>query len=339
VNRIIVEDTRYLLSRINLPDIDNSRILVTGSSGLIGGNVLNYLNQLLNSGRHSFDVDALSVQPRTDTSEFHNRINFQTGDLSLGVKNFDLQKYDYILHAATYGQPGKFVTKSLDTLSLNGPVVIELTKLLETNGTFLFLSTSEIYSGSSNSPNIELDLGSVPIDGARSAYVYGKIFGEVALLQLREKYRIRIGRIALSYGPGTKPSDSRVLNQLIQRGYFENKIVLADSGEAVRTYCYVRDTVEMLLNITFWGESEIYNVGGISKVSIRDLGVEIANTMNVPFSYPNIGEQHLEAPEHVQLDISKYQKEFGEMEFVTLREGLGRTIEWQVKELFEGENS
>ena len=338
MHRISIEDANFLLSRIALPNLDNSRILVTGSSGLIGGNILNYLNQLLNSGRYLFDVDALSVQPRVDTSEFHKSIHFQTGDLSLGLQKFSLQKYDYILHAATYGQPGKFVTKSLDTLALNGPVVIELTKLLAFNGTFLFLSTSEIYSGSPINPNSEGDLGSVPIESARGAYVYGKVFGEVSLLQLSEKYRIRIGRIALSYGPGTKLSDSRVLNQLIQRGSVDHKIELADAGEAIRTYCYVRDTVEMLLNITFWGQSEIYNVGGISKVTIRELGEEISNIMKVPFSFPSESKNHLNAPKQVELDISKYRSEFAEMEFMPLREGLRRTIEWQKSELFEREN-
>jgi UDP-glucuronate decarboxylase len=339
VHKIFAQDANYLLNRIALPNLDNARILVTGSSGLIGGNILNYLNQLLLSGKHFFDVDALSVQPRVSTSEFHKRIQFQAGDLSMGTHKFNLQKYDYIIHAATYGQPGKFITKSLETLTLNGPIVMGLTNLLEDDGTFLFLSTSEIYSGSTMSPNNESDLGSVPIESARAAYVYGKIFGEVALLQLSEKYRIRIARIALSYGPGTKRSDSRVLNQLIQRGNASHAIELADAGEAIRTYCYVRDTVEMLLNITFWGQSKIYNVGGISKVTIRELGEEISKIMKVPFSHPIVSKNHLDSPKQVELDISKYRNEFGEMQFMPLKEGLSRTIEWQISELFEGENS
>lgn len=338
MHKIFFQDANYLLNRITLPNLDNARILVTGSTGLIGSNILNYFNQLLVSEKHIFDVDALSVYPRVNTSEFHSRIHFQSGDLSMGIEKFNLQKYSYIIHAATYGQPGKFVAKSLDTLSLNGPVVIELTKLLEDDGTFLFLSTSEIYSGSPINPNSELDLGSVPIESARSAYVYGKVFGEVSLLQLREKYRIRIGRIALSYGPGTKLSDSRVLNQLIQRGSVDHKIELADAGEAIRTYCYVRDTVEMLLNIMFWGQSEIYNVGGISKVTIRELGEEISSIMKIPFSFPSESKNHLDAPKQVELDISKYRSEFVEMEFMPLREGLRRTIEWQRNEIFEREN-
>lgn len=339
MHRIFSQDAKYLLDKVDLPNLEGAKILVTGSTGLIGGNILNFLNELLLSGKCIFDVDALSVHPRINTSEFHPRIQFQTGDLSIGVRKFHLQKYDYIIHAATYGQPGKFITNSLDTLALNGPLVMELTKQLEARGTFLFLSTSEIYSGSSTSPNSESDLGRVPIESRRSAYVYGKIFGEVALLQLSEKYRIRIARIALSYGPGTKLSDSRVLNELIQRGIDNRKIELADAGEAVRTYCYVRDTVEMLLNVTFRGRSEIYNVGGISKVSIRELGEEISKIMKVPFNHPDVSENHLDAPKQVELDISKYKNEFGEMEFIPLRIGLTRTIEWQLSELYGGEKT
>ena len=339
MHKILTQDAIYLVNKIALPNLNNARILLTGSTGLIGSSILNFLNELLKCEKYIFDVDALSTQPRTKTSEFHERIHFQSGDLSLGICKFELQSYNYIFHAATYGQPGKFVTKSIDTLALNGPVVIELTKLLEANGTFVFLSTSEIYSGSKSNPNSENDLGNVQINSARGAYVYGKMFGEVALLQLNEKFRVRIGRIALSYGPGTKLHDSRVLNQLIQRGIEEKRIILADTGNAIRTYCYVRDTVEMLLKIAFWGQSEIYNIGGVSKVSIRELGKEISRIMKVPFSYPSISKNHLEAPKQVQLDISKFQNEFGEIDFISLQEGLSRTIEWQKSELFGSENS
>jgi UDP-glucuronate decarboxylase len=338
MHKVLIQDADYLSEKIALPNLNNARILVTGSTGLIGGSILNYFNQLLRSGKYSFDVDALSVQPRLGTSEFHHRIKFQSGDLSLGLNRFTLKKYDYIIHAATYGQPGKFISNTWDTLALNGPVVMDLTTLLEASGTFLYLSTSEIYSNSSSSPNTEMDFGHVPIESSRSGYVYGKIFGEVALLQLSSKYRIRIGRIALSYGPGTKLSDSRVLNQLIQRGIVDHRIELADTGDAIRTYCYVRDTVEMLLTITFWGQSEIYNIGGISKVTIRELGEGISKILKVPFSYPSVSKNYLEAPRQVELDISKYRREFGDIEFMPLQQGLDRTIEWQASELYQKEN-
>lgn len=333
---IFEDDSQYLINKLTLPKLDSTQILLTGCSGLIGTNTLNFLNTLLIRGKFNFKVDAISTKARSDQSEYHPNIHFKMGDLSLGVKDFNLQKYDYIIHAATYGQPGKFTAQPMETLSLNGPLIIELVKYLATNGTFLFLSTSEIYAGSDVSPNKETDLGKVPIQSQRAAYVYGKIFGEVALLQLSEKYRIRIGRIALSYGPGTRLDDTRVLNQLINRGMTDGKVTISDAGNALRTYCYVRDTIEMLLNVIFWGSSEIYNIGGVSTVSIRELGEEVSRIMNVPFSYPNILGSHIDAPEQVKLDISKYENEFGEMKFVQLSEGLKRTIDWQKITLFEG---
>lgn len=335
---IFQEDSQYLLNKLTLPDLNESRILLTGSSGLIGQNILNYLNALLLSDRYDFKVDALSMNPRNDQLKYHENVHFKTGDLSLGLENFELQKYNYIIHAATYGQPGKFVAQPMETLSLNGPLIIELAKYLETSGTFLFLSTSEIYVGSESSHNVEADLGKVSIQSPRAAYVYGKIFGEVALLQLSERIKIRIARIALSYGPGTKLGDSRVLNQLIYRGMTEGKIELADAGNALRTYCYVRDTIEMLLNVNFWGRSEIYNIGGDSTVSIRELGEEVSRIMDLPFSYPKALGNYLDAPKQVNLNISKYNDEFGEISFVQLPEGLRRTIEWQKAALLKGNN-
>jgi len=333
---IFEEDSQYLVNKLTLPNLDGSRILLTGSSGLIGINILNFLNTLLVSNRFAFAVDALSMNPRSDEPKFHQNIHFKTGDLSLGVKNFNLQKYNYIIHAATYGQPGKFTAQPMETLILNGQLVIELAKHLDTKGTFLFLSTSEIYVGSASNPNIETDLGKVPIQSPRAAYVYGKIFGEVALLQLQEKFQVRIGRVALSYGPGTKAVDARVLNELINRGITQGKIELRDSGNAVRTYCYVRDTIEMLLNVAFVGRSEIYNVGGNSVLTIRELGEQISRILNVPFSFSTIDSNLQDAPDQVNLNIAKYESEFGKMQFVPLSKGLQRTISWQENELFKG---
>jgi UDP-glucuronate decarboxylase len=333
---IFVEDSHYLLNKLALPNLDGSRILLTGSSGLIGKNILNFLDTLLKSAKFSFSVDALSMNSIGDQHEYHQNIEFKRGDLSLGLQNFNLTSYNYIIHAATYGQPGKFTSKPLETLSLNGPLVMALTQHLDSKGTFLFLSSSEVYVGSESTPNVETELGKISVENPRAAYVYGKIFGEVALLHQKAQFKVRIARIALSYGPGTRLGDSRVLNQLIYRGVTEGKVELADAGNALRTYCYVRDTTEMLLNILFWGKSEIYNVGGSSTISIRELGEEISKILCVPFSYPTTSVNYLEAPTQVELDTSKYRNEFGELDLMQLPLGLRRTIMWQENVLFKG---
>ncbi len=332
------EDAAYLISRLDLKALEGSTILVTGSSGLIGSNLLLLFNSLLKSGKYSFDVHAISKHASVDIRDYHRRIKFKFGNLSTGTSAFNLTEYDFIFHAATYGQPSKFTQKGIETLILNGPIVLELSKFLSPKGTFVFLSTSEIYSGSNAKPSLETDLVKLSIMNPRAAYVYGKLFGEVALLQIKNEHRIRIARISLSYGPGTRLGDSRVLNQLIHRGITERKVELLDSGVAIRSYCYVRDTLEMLLNVALLGTSEIYNIGGKSQTSIRDLGLEISRILQVSFRPEDEIHSYLDSPKQVEMDISKYEAEFGRIKFIELNEGLQRTISWQRSKLFTGEN-
>lgn len=327
------EDADFLSRKFGQLDLEGARILITGSSGLIGKNLIAFFNAILNQSNQKFHVDAISSS--MDLSEkLHPNIHQFTADLTRGIEDIGLSNYDYIFHAATYGQPSKFVAKPIETLTLNGSLVIELSKKLNPSGTFVFLSTSEIYSGSPIIPNRETDLGNLSIDNPRAPYVYGKLFGEVALMQLRDSYRVRIARIALAYGPGTKLNDERVLNQFIQRGIMEKKIEIRDSGDAIRTYCYIRDSLEMLLNVAFKGSSEVYNIGATTETTIRDLGNEISELLGVPFKAQLGNPSYLNAPKGVKLDVSKYDSEFGKIQYLELREGLTRTIQWQRERLF-----
>ena len=44
-----------------------------------------------------------------------------------------------------------------------------------------------------------------------------------------------------------------------------------DSGQAMRVYCYISDTLEILINILLNGKQAVYNVGGESYTSIANL--------------------------------------------------------------------
>lgn len=339
MDRIMSEDADFLSNKFKNLDLEGARILVTGSSGLIGRNLIQFLYSLLESNDMKFDVDAYSNYPNLDSRACHPRIQRKFGNLI--SKHFSLEnnKYDYVFHAATYGQPAKFVKNSIETMMLNGPVVMSLSEHLEIGGTFVFFSSSEVYSGSPKIPHVESDFGRLGIDESRAPYVYGKLFGETTLMQLREKYKVRIPRISLAYGPGTKEGDSRVLNQLIQRGITEGRVDLKDSGNAIRTYCYVRDVIEMMITMTFFGQHEVYNVGGNSSISIRKLGELISTILDVPFSLQGESPAFLIAPTEVQVSMAKYESEFQAIDYLDLSEGLHKTIEWQKTYLYSGEKS
>jgi dTDP-glucose 4,6-dehydratase/UDP-glucuronate decarboxylase len=131
----------------------------------------------------------------------------------------------------------------------------------------------------------------------------------------------------LAYGPGFKLTDQRALNNFIFKAA-KGDIHLLDNGSALRNYCYVSDTIEMLWNILLFGKEEVYNVGGVYTNSIFEIAEKIARIFEVKVVIPNDTETLLGAPKTVKLDMSRIRNEFHKTEFVHIDEGLKRTVEW-----------
>ncbi len=235
---------------------------------------------------------------------------------------------DYVIHAAGYGQPQMFSKEKLKTILINTVLPCQLFSYLKPGGKFLFVSTSEVYSGYP-SPHKETDIGTTTPQHPRACYIEGKRCGEAICMAYKEQgYDVKIARLALAYGEGTKKHDTRVLNQFVEQALTVGRIKLLDQGEALRTYCYVHDAAEMMLDILFKGTNVVYNVGGLSEISIRDLANTIATMTG---AYVTLGEKSLEgSPESVKLDMTKTLTEFPR-DFVSMYDGLINTIEYQKK--------
>lgn len=279
------------------------KLLITGAYGLIGTNI----------------CKALEAYPDIEVT----KIKFDEVGL--------IGQFDYIIHAAGYGQPQMFGKEKVKCLYINTRVTDGLFNWLKPDGKFLFISSSEVYSGAP-SPHKETDIGTTTPQHPRACYIEGKRCGEAICMAYKEQgYDVKIARLALAYGPGTKKEDTRVLNQFIEQTLTKGVIELKDAGFAVRTYCYVDDAVKQILNILFKGKDVVYNVGGISTTTIGSLAHDICVLTD---STMTLGKDSLNgAPDDVHLDLTKTLTEFP-MEFTSLEEGLKRTIEYQ-KQLYD----
>jgi hypothetical protein len=85
------------------------------------------------------------------------------------------------------------------------------------------------------------------------------------------------------------------------------------------------------MNIFLFGEDLIYNVGGKSVTSIYDLSVLIGSKLNKNVEIPKEINQQLGNPKIVNISIDKYMNEFKKHNFVSLEDGLNKTINWQKK--------
>ena len=333
LSKIIIEDSKNVMNKINFSSLSNKSILITGSTGLIGTYLLACLYHLSISKKFKLKVNILI---HSDLPEFITSLiksldcSVYQGDITDRRFCKTLPNTDYIIHAAGYGQPGKFMENPIKTLQINTTATLDLFEHLNKDGSFLFLSSSEIYSGLLSPPFNESQIGNTTTDHTRSSYIEGKRTGETICNEYRRLgINAKSARLSLAYGPGTKRHDKRVLNNFIEKALTQGKIDMLDQGEAKRTYCYVTDAVEILWNILLFGKDNIYNVGGVSRITIAELAKLIAKETGVSVIFPKHSSDLLGAPDDVYLDLTKIQQEFNKHQFVSLEDGIRTTINWQ----------
>jgi UDP-glucuronate decarboxylase len=300
---------------------------------------LHFLASLLSLWRAGleFEVFATIHSPLPPFLELDNpHLYWLKGDLT--EKSFcdSLPSADIIIHAAGSGQPGIFTANPFTAIRINTAATDALLGKLLPGGTFLFLSSSEVYSGLQSTPFIEEQMGPSTPFHPRAGYIEGKRCGE-ALCGAARKAGIdaKAIRLSLAYGPGVRQGDRRVLFSFIECGLREGKIELMDQGTALRAFCYVSDAVEMMWNILQSGRHPVYNVGGKQIYSIRELAEVIGRQLNVPVILPPATTGLVGAPEIVQLSLARYEDEFGPMPHVDLETGIQKTIRW-FRSAYEG---
>lgn len=336
-NRLIVSEASRAVAGLDLSALSGRTVLITGASGLIGTYFVASIKEWKKNSTANVEVIGLcATEPDQWWKDLFDEPSFRwmKGDLTNSQFLASLPEVDYIIHAAGYGQPGKFLQNPVKTIELNTTATCQLFRHLKPKGRLLFVSTSEVYVGSPSAHPSENDIGLTNTDWPRASYIEAKRTGEAICHAFqKEQKQSRIVRLALGYGPGTRCGDQRVLHSFIERALRDGEISLMDHGQALRTYCYVTDVVEMMWNIFLHGKHTTYNVGGISRTSIAKLATTIAEIMRVPVEFPaglpEISTKTNGAPSDVSINISRYLSEFQKKAFVSLGDGLRKTIEWQ----------
>lgn len=293
------------LKKTTPPKSSGKKLLLLGSKGLVGTNIV----KVLEKDYPDIEITGLKC----------------TEGLVGLTSNFD-----FVIFGAGYGQPQMFSKHKIETIQINTDHVMCAFSKLKINGKFLYISTSEIYSGAP-SPHKETDIGTTTPQHPRACYIEGKRCGEAICMAYKEQgYDVKIARLALAYGPGTKKHDTRVINEFIEQALTTGEIKMKDTGAQYRTYLYVEDAAQMMLDVLFKGKDVVYNIGGISSLRICDLAKLVADLSGSDWEMGN--EPIIGAPESVFLDITKINNEFPR-KYVSIEEGLKRTIEFQ-KELY-----
>lgn len=329
---VIARDAAQICHRVNLEELAGKTILITGASGLLGTYFLATLAHLKQNGVPIQAIAQVRSQPAPHTDEIIQRGGFQLAQVNVAVHTecSSLPQADIIIHSAGYAQPLVFMANPAATYQLNTTATVTLLQKLKPGGSFLFLSSTEVYNGITNKLVTEADIGTTTPAHPRACYIEGKRGGETICHAFRNQgIHATAARLAMTYGPGTRKGDKRALNSFIEQALGRGKIELMDAGKAIRTYCYVSDAVELMWQAVLHGTQPVYNIGGHSTVTIGELAQLVGQLVGVPVSFPAQSTEVAGAPEEVRLDLTRPETEFKKTSYVGLEDGLRATIEWQ----------
>ena len=228
-NSIIYQDVTRICNKINFERFINSTVVLTGASGLIGTYFLACLCHLKKIGIPIKTYALIHSEPPEHIIEIvnGNDVNFIKLNLADFRDYHKIPKADLIIHAAGYGQPLRFMADEIGTLQNNISATIALLNQLNKKGSFLFLSSSEVYCDSDKKPFNEANIGKTTPFHHRASYIEGKRGGEAATYVFFKKgYNSKSIRLGDVYGPGTRKSDQRALNSFIRKGFQDKSIEL-----------------------------------------------------------------------------------------------------------------
>jgi UDP-glucose 4-epimerase len=314
------------------------KALITGGAGFIGFSLAKYLVNLglevelvddFSRGRNDAALDAFCRQPGVRAIEL---------DLSAPNSSDILDSdYSFIFHLAAIVGVKNVVRRSYDTLASNAVLTIEALRLARRQkniSSFVFASTSEVYSGSEfagflDFPTHEDSILALPaLQLPRTTYMLSKIYGEA--LSLQSGIRSIIVRPHNVYGP--RMGGDHVIPELFRRmqSAAPGAEIEVYSPHHSRTFCYIDDAVEMISRLAMnpaaaggtWNigtEAPEYEIMRVAEI-IRDV-IEV----DVPLvpGPATAGSPTRRCPSMVPTNAMT-----GYYDRVSLREGIMKTWEW-----------
>lgn len=242
-------------------------ILITGGAGFIGSNLTKHF--LKNPDNIITIIDNLSTNVDISGMDIRNEARIQFIDADL-AKPTDMQKIviETVIHNANivYHLAGSVGVKYVDndpsgTLQNSFNINNYLFPLFEKhNKKVVFASTSEVYGNTTEAKETDvLKIGSP--DKMRWGYACAKLMSEFLLKSYT--FPNVIVRFFNVTGVGQIADYGMVMPSFIEKGKKGIPLTVYGDGEQTRTFCDIRDAVEMLdiLGMDDIHNNEIYNIG------------------------------------------------------------------------------
>ncbi len=312
---------------------NSMNILVTGAAGFIGSTIV---DRLLNEGHHVTGIDNFEpyYSPELKKKNIKNALanknfKFVDGDIrdSKTVERA-LTGIVTIIHEAA--QPGVRVSvddpvKTNDVNIMGTLTILELARKKDVKN-IVFASSSSVYGKISYLPFDEKH-PTQPI----SPYGASKLACEYYCTVFSQLYGIPIVmlRYFTVYGPRMRPD--LAINKFMHKALNGEDLEIYGDGTKTRDITYIDDAVDATVRALDYEKTDVFNVGGGNKVSVKQLAEKILaitkSRSKLVFTESVKGDV-----EHTEANSKKAQELLGWKPKTTVDMGLHNYHEWINKE-------
>ena len=312
---------------IEMANLEDSRILVTGGAGFIGSEVV---KQLIKKNSFVTVLDNFSSGKKQYLPKNTKKLKIIKGDITdEKTVGRAVKDQDFVIHLAAlpfipdsfYYPANFFNVNTIGSVNL-------LWKSIQSNSVkrFVQISTSEVYGSAQHVPMDE-NHPTAP----HSTYAVSKLAGDRAAFTLYKEndFPVVIIRPFNSYGPNyTQPYIiPEIMNQLLNG----NKELVLGNIDASRDFTFVSDTADGIIRSLNSKKAvgEIINLGSGNEISIRDLAFKIAKIAKIKIKIRY--DEGRERPYDVNrliCDNKKVKKILGWKPKITMDQGLKKIFQW-----------
>tara|TARA_B100001121_G_scaffold246659_1_gene221848 strand:- start:557 stop:1549 length:993 start_codon:yes stop_codon:yes gene_type:complete len=312
------------------------KIIVTGSCGFIGFNLINTLSDTykiigIDSLNNAYDNNLKKIR----LDKLNNLKNFEFKQINFS-KESDLVENSEIFNDCTtivhlgaragvrqsFADPEKYlIDNTLGTANLSLKVKeFEIPR-------FILASTSSIYgdTGSKLAVENQDELSHPP-----SVYASTKSFGETLAKNILEKTDtiIQIPRFFTVYGPYGRP-DMSIL-RFIHWIFNDEDLILYGDGNQRRSFTYISDIVDGLIKIISFENSGTFNLGSNQTWSLNDVIKVIENSLEKKAKI-SIKERAYKDVDIVLPSLDRSKNLLNWEPTTSIEDGIRSTVEWYIE--------
>jgi UDP-glucose 4-epimerase len=255
------------------------KVLITGGAGFIGSHLADHY---VAAGDQLTILDNFSTGSKRNIAHLEGKVSTVDGD----IRNVELvesltKDADLVLHMAAALGVNTILELPLESMSTNitGSEVV-LNAAAKFDKRIIIASTSEIYGKNPKQPLSETHDRVVGApQKIRWTYSDAKAIEEAMAFALHQVKKLPVTTVRLfnTVGPRQTGRYGMVVPRFVHAALKSEPITIYGDGTQSRVFCHVSDAVQAIATMAVTDSTigDVYNVGGIGEVTIKQLAEQV----------------------------------------------------------------